>query len=157
MEIIKLTEKQKHLIEKFGVALEKSHMSPAQARIAALLIISDKVDLTFDEIKDTLQLSKSATSNGINALLLMNKISYSTKLGDRKRYFKSKLRVMEGEFEEKINQLLEFKILLQEIVHIRTKETPEFNNDIHRVIEFMDFIQSELPDIYMKWKKLQAK
>ncbi len=156
MEMLPLTEKQKHLIEKFGVSLERSGLTPAQARISSLLLIADKVDLTFDEIKDVLQLSKSATSNGLNSLILLDKVTYSTKPGDRKRYFRTKLKVMEGEFENKINQLLEFKNLLREVIENRTDKTPEFNRDMERVIEFMDFMQAELPALYSKWKTMRS-
>ncbi|MGB7393051.1 MAG: MarR family transcriptional regulator, partial [Pricia sp.] len=88
---IKLTKEQQELIEKFGVIQEGMGLNPASARVNALLTISDKLELTFDEIRETLKLSKSATSNAINFLLERENIGYKTKLGDRKRYFFSKL------------------------------------------------------------------
>ena len=88
---IKLTDNQKELVESFGVVQEHMGLSPAAARVNALLTISDVIELSFDEIRETLQLSKSATSNAINSLLTMDRIDYKTKPGDRKRYFYSKL------------------------------------------------------------------
>lgn len=151
-----LSEEQKKLVEKFGVVLEKSGLAPAQARISGLLIIADKVELTFDEIMQALQLSKSATSNALNSLLLMDQITYTTRIGDRKRYFKSKLASMEGEFERKTNQMLAIKFLLQEILDSRTEETAEFNQKLAKVISFMEFMQVEMPVIYNKWKSSQS-
>lgn len=156
MEQSLLSESQKKLVEKFGVMLEQSGMPPAQARISGLLIISDKVELTFDEIKDALQLSKSATSNGLNTLLLMDHITYTTKIGDRKRYFKSKIASMEGEFERKIDQLLALKTMFQEVLENRTAETTEFNAKLKKVVDFLGFMQVELPVIYKKWKTNQT-
>ena len=83
----KLTREQEELIERFGVIQEQSGFAPASARVNALLTVSDKTSLTFDEIRETLQLSKSATSNAINNLLVLGRIGYKTQLGDRKRYF----------------------------------------------------------------------
>lgn len=155
MEKLLLSENQKKLVEKFGVVFENSGLTPAQARIAGLLIIADKVELTFDEIKDTLQLSKSATSNGINALLLMEQIIYTTKIGDRKRYFKSKIASMEGEFERKIKQMLQVRVLFEEILQSRTSDTPEFNLKLAKMIDFMSFMDVEMPKVYEKWKSHQ--
>lgn len=152
MEKSLLSEEQKKMVEKFGVVLEQSGQSPAQARISGLLIIADKVEMTFDEIMNALQLSKSATSNALNALLMMDQITYTTKIGDRKRYFKSKIATMGGEFEKKIDQLLHFKVLLQEVLEGRSKETVEFNKKLSKVIEFLAFMQEEMPLLYKKWK-----
>ena len=45
-----LSEKQIELIEKIGIYFEQG-MQPAAARILALLIVSDKEALIFDEIR----------------------------------------------------------------------------------------------------------
>ena len=89
METNKRLQKQDELIEKIGVHFEKEGLQPVAARILSLLTVSDKEEQTFDEIRDTLKISKSAASNGINLLLKINSIEYITKLGDRKRYFKT--------------------------------------------------------------------
>jgi DNA-binding transcriptional regulator GbsR (MarR family) len=152
-----LSEEQKKLVEKFGVVLEKSGLSPAQARVSGLLIIADKVEMTFDEIMNALQLSKSATSNAINSLLMVDQITYSTRPGERKRYFKSKIGAMGTEFERKFDQILHFKTLLQEVLDQRTPETVEFNEKLTKVVEFLAFMQVEMPLVYEKWKKSQTK
>ena len=152
---IKLTQKQKELIEKFGVFLEKSGSAPAQARILSLLMVCEKAELTFDEIHMTLKISKSAASNAINALLAMERIEYYTKPGDRKRYFVNRIGQIEQDFEKNLNKLLEINALLKEILANRPKSTKQFNNTLQRVIDFMGFLQGELPDLYKKWRKLK--
>lgn len=150
---IKLTQKQRGLVEKVGVFMERSGLAPAQARITALLMICDRAELTFDEIYSTLKISKSATSNAINSLLLMEQIEYYTKPGDRKRYFVSRIGQMEQGFEKNMNKLLEINTLLSEILKSRPKSTRAFNSDLQRVIDFMEFLQKELPGVYKKWRK----
>lgn len=86
-----LTDKQKEHIESLGVILEGIGVSPSSARIDALLIVTNSTELTFDEIREDLDLSKSATSNAINYLLKVKRIGYKTKPGDRKRYFYTRL------------------------------------------------------------------
>ena len=150
---IKLTQKQKELVERFGVFMERSGSAPAQARILSLLLVCDKAELTFDEIYQTLKISKSAASTAINSLLMMERIEYHTKPGDRKRYFVNRIGQIEQDFEKNLNKLLEIRAILSEILEARSKATKKLNGDLQRVIDFMEFLQKELPDVYKKWRK----
>jgi len=150
---IKLTKKQEELIEKNGVFLEKTGITPAQARILSLLLISDKTELTFEEIFETLGISKSAASTAINSLINSNRITYCTKPGDRKRYFSTNIGAHEENFHKGMLKMLEVSKLLKEIHQNRTKKTKEFNQHIQRLIYFMEFLHVELPIVYEKWKK----
>lgn len=136
---INLTEKQKELIEKFGVAQEKSGLAPASARVNALLIVSDDIELTFDDIKDSLHLSKSAVSNAINNLLTTKRIGYKTKPGDRKRYFYSTLDHWNSSFRDTISSIDEYINSLKEIMENRTPETKDFN---HKITDFTEFLEN---------------
>lgn len=82
-------EEQMQLVEKIGVRLEESlKLSPLASRIYALLILSNYEGLTFEEIRNFIQASKSSMSININVLLQLDYISFYTKTGNRKRYFK---------------------------------------------------------------------
>ena len=81
-----LSENQKTLIEKYGVLMEQFGLSPVAARVNALLTVTNLPYLSFDEIRVSLNISKSATSTAINTLLLLDYITFKTELGDRKRY-----------------------------------------------------------------------
>ena len=102
---IQLTDQQKELIERLGVLNEKEGLQPAVSRVTALLLISPDPELTFDQIRETLNLSKSATSNAINMLLSTGKIDYITKSGDRKRYFRSKITTWKEEMKSKFSTM----------------------------------------------------
>jgi len=154
---MELSKKQKDLIEKMGVFHEKNGMPPTEARIIALLLISDRIELTFDEIRDFLQISKSAASNSLNNLLNAHRIEYITKHGDRKRYFRSNLPNWKSQASESLQKLLSVNALMKEILKIRTSDTPDFNNDLAEVIDFIDFLQLELSDIYLRWKSEKNK
>lgn len=82
------TSRKKELIEKLGVNLEKlNKMAPVAARIFATLILSKKRGITFEELVEELQASKSSISTHLESLQNLNKVSYITRPGDRKRYF----------------------------------------------------------------------
>lgn len=79
----------KQLIEDFGLLIDKRlGISPLSARIYALLTLSSYEGLTFEEIREAIDASKSSTSVNVNVLIQLGYIEYHTKPGDRKRYFK---------------------------------------------------------------------
>lgn len=149
---IAITESQLMLVEKMGVIFEQSGMQPAAARIASLLIVADQTELTFDEIRATMKLSKSATSNAINTLLNAKRIIYITKPGDRKRYFTSDINEWKVGFFEKFGEMKIIVEIYYEALNQRTKTTPEFNKNLEEMISLMSFIFDEIPKLFNKWE-----
>ncbi len=82
---------KEELIEELGIHFENLyHLPPLATRIYAILILNGNDGLTFEELMDLTEASKSSVSTSIKLLLQTNKIEYFTKAGDRKRYFKKK-------------------------------------------------------------------
>lgn len=153
MENFKLSDYQTQLIEKMGVFHEKSGMQPAVSRIMALLLIADKLELTFDEIREALKISKSAASNALNMLLKTKKIEYVTYSGDRKRYFRTRIMNWREDMKEKFEGMTMMHTLLREILHQRATSTQEFNKTLKEIIDFMGFFHKEIPLIFKKWEE----
>lgn len=147
-----LSTERLELIERLGVFYTKQGMTPASARIQALLLVSDTVELTFDEIRSILELSKGATSNGINFLLETKKIRYITKTGDRKRYFRSNIELWKEAFTDSFQFLIDMHQLLDEVRKMRTNETVEFNKSLEELTSFMAFSIDELKEVINKWE-----
>lgn len=83
------TKQKEVLIEEMGVHFEKKYsIPPLAARVYALLILTEKDGLTFEDCLVKRGASKSSISTSLNLLLKMAMINYFTKSGDRKRYFK---------------------------------------------------------------------
>lgn len=154
---VQLSDKQLELIESLGVLGENQGMSPVTARISALLMVSDKLELTFDEIKDTLGLSKSATSTSINFLLQTGKAKYITKTGDRKRYFMSNIYEWKETFMSQFSHLRLFCELLRGVKDARTPDTKEFNDSVGELASFIEFILEEIPKSLTKWETIKTK
>ena len=150
-----LSQQQGELIEKIGIYFEQG-MQPAAARILALLIVSDKDSFSFDEIREILTLSKSATSNGLSFLSRVNKIEYYTKTGDRKRYFKwSPLHTI-NHFKEGIEKVLGLNKLFDEAINLK-KDKDSFNSQkLVELTDLMNFLHQEMPAIYKKWENSRA-
>lgn len=118
-----------------------------------MLTIADTVELTFDDIREALELSKSATSNAINNLLMLKRIGYKTKPGDRKRYFYSKMGQWQDAFMDSMNGLTGYNELLKNILKNRTKDSIEFNAQLKELTDFIDYYQKESIKIIKNWKK----
>ncbi len=135
---VKLREGQVELIERMA-ALEKG-MPPAASKVLALLFVSDEVELTFDKIKDTLNLSKGATSQAINHLILTKKIDSISHLGDRKRYFKSRVSGWRLDMDEVFQGLTHMVETYKDVLKQRPTETAAFNLEMAGMIDFLDYI-----------------
>ncbi|MCG8310418.1 MAG: MarR family transcriptional regulator [Cytophagales bacterium] len=151
-----LSQKQIELVEKIGIYFEQG-MQPASARILALLIVSDHESFSFDEIREILNLSKSATSNAINFLLSVKKIEYYTKSGERKRYFKWSPVNTINHFKEGIEKVLGLSILFEETLKLK-KDKYSFNTQrLEELTDLMNFLHEELPGVYHKWEQGKSK
>ena len=154
---VKLTDKQLELVERAGLMMESSGLQPAASRILGLLIVSDKIELTFDEIRQMLNLSKSATSNALNLLLTIRKVEFITKPGDRKRYFRSNIGNWKSNITEKFEEMNRMQLLFREILEQRTPDTPEFNARLEEMINLSAFIINEIPGLIERWKEFKTK
>ncbi|MDQ4139003.1 MAG: MarR family transcriptional regulator [Bacteroidota bacterium] len=143
------------MVEKVGISHENAGMQPAAARVMGLLYVADKPELTFDEITECLQIAKSATSNALNLLLQGDHIEYITYLGDRKRYFRLKVSNWREGFAKRIENMTKFNQILRQVLEVRTPNTPEFNNNLKELIDFLDFVNQELPLLLQKWENRQ--
>ena len=153
MEKIQLTEKQKELLEAYGVIQEQFGLSPASARVNALLTVIDQEELTFDEIRKILSLSKSATSNAINNLLTINYIGYRTKLGERKRYFFSRMDQWQDSFRKNLDGFREYNKVMKAILAERTSKTKDYNTKVKELTQFIDYYSEEAKKIIDNWEK----
>ena len=100
----------------------------------------------------TLQISKSAASNAINKLLSIDKVDYITKPGNRKRYFRSRIAHWENNFKEGFERMFMVSGLMQEIVDQRPESDKEFNDNLQNFVDFIHYMQQEIPLLYKKWK-----
>lgn len=157
MNTMILTEEQKKLVEKTGLMHESEGFPPAVSRVMALLIVCDRIELTFDEIRETLNLSKSATSNAINLAMKLDRITYLTRCGERKRYFRSNIAQWQDKVMKDYRKKMQTAILLREIIKQRPADTIEFNQSISRLASFIEYMVAELPRLYEQWEKQSAR
>ncbi|WP_101442378.1 GbsR/MarR family transcriptional regulator [Pontibacter ramchanderi] len=148
-----LSNEQRQLIEEFGIYQENNGFQPAVARVMGLLLVSDRAELTFDEISEALNISKSATSNALNMLLNTGHIEYTTFSGDRKRYFRIKSSNWRDLFEKKMQDLSYLNGLLKRVLEVRNRELPIYDAKLNDFISFMDYLKDRMPSLITEWEK----
>jgi DNA-binding transcriptional regulator GbsR (MarR family) len=113
---------KKELVEKLGVNFEKLKiLAPVAARIFATLILTEKKGITFDELVEELNASKSTISTHLEHLQSLNKISYVTRPGDRKRYFIIHPNLILNFIDEMIEKWNNEKSIHQDIIDYKEK------------------------------------
>lgn len=152
-----LSDKQRELIEEIGIYHENNGFQPAVARVVGLLLVSDKPELTFDEISDALNISKSATSNALNMLLNTGHIEYTTFSGDRKRYFKMKSSNWRDLFNKKMEDLSGLNDILKRVLEVRKRESPVYDVQLRSFISFLDYLKQQLPSLIEQWENQTRK
>lgn len=148
-----LTQDQQKLIERMGVLLEGGGLAPAPARISALLLVSDETELAFEDVSRLLNLSKSATSNGLNLLLTLKRVEYVTRPGERRRYFRVKMTNWKEDLKEKFVAVGRMSAIYKEVLRQRSRKTPEFNRGLADMTDFLDHIVKEMPALFKKWEQ----
>ncbi|WP_299700653.1 MarR family transcriptional regulator [uncultured Pontibacter sp.] len=151
-----LSEKQRELIEQIGIYHENNGFQPAVARVVGLLLVCDKPELTFEEISEALNISKSATSNALNMLLNTGHIEYTTFSGDRKRYFRIKSSNWRELFAKKMEDLSHLNSLLKRVLEVRKRENPVYDTKLNDFISFLDYMKAQMPRLIEEWEKSKA-
>lgn len=149
---MEVNEKQKELIERIGVFYERKGMQPLVGKIMGLLLVHEQAEATFDEIVEILGVSKSAVSNALTFLQAKNYVIYTSKLGERKRYFSLKSTDWKADFEQELEHIADIQKFLQEVLTIRPAETQEFNGRLKDFCDFLEFFRNEIPALFERFK-----
>ena len=129
-----MDNEKNELIESFGIHFERIYnIPPLAGRILSTLIIDGcKFGLTFEQLVELMQASKSSVSTNLNLLLKTNRIEYFTLAGDRKKYFKA--APLSQRLKNYLTLIDEEKSLIDQLKQYRknniscTKEEINFHN-----------------------------
>ncbi|RCU57699.1 hypothetical protein DU428_07875 [Oceanihabitans sediminis] len=122
---MELSNQKQQLIEEVGVYLEeRAGLSPLASRIYALLILSSREGMSFENIVCAMQASKSSVSNNVNVLLQLHYIEYYTKPGDRKRYFRTSDYYLKNTMEQQAHLIEKSLKIIQKVNDFNENNNP---------------------------------
>lgn len=146
---------QKELVEDIGRQAEQEGMQPVTARVMALLMVMDREEYTFDEIVAELSISKSSASMALNTLQIKNIVEYTTRPGDRKRYFRIKVKEPFYLFDEIKKGLMIKRENMQKICDLKANpntRTVLFFNELQQITDFFLAEMERLKTSYLQNK-----
>ncbi len=143
---------ERQVIERLGVVMEKMEIPPVHARIFVLLLMVNPPYMSFEEIQEYLQVSKSSVSKYINSMLENGTLDYKTFSGDRKRYFFLN-------YDKLLNKILtgasKFTIisnLMENCLVEREKiVSPDKNQQLCELAEFFKFMGDGMADLVTQY------
>lgn len=147
-----LSDKKKEIIERIGVYYEKKGLQPVVGRIMGLLLVAEPAEATFEEIQEELQISKSAVSTALTFLQAKETVEYTTKPGERKRYFKLRMRDWKTELKKEFDEVLDMETLINEIIDLKENRKSEFCCSLLEMKDFFKFMKKELPLLLKKFE-----
>jgi DNA-binding transcriptional regulator GbsR (MarR family) len=149
---MKLSDRKKEIIERIGVFYEKKGLQPVVGRIMGLLLVAEPAEATFEEIQEELQISKSAVSTALTFLQAKETVEYTTKPGERKRYFKLRMRDWKSELKKEFDEVLNMEDLIDEIIELKENKKSEFCCRLSEMKDFFVFMRKELPLLLQKFE-----
>jgi len=147
-----LSDRKKEIIERIGIYYEKKGLQPVVGRIMGLLLVAEPAEATFEEIQEELQISKSAVSTALTFLQAKETVEYTTKPGERKRYFKLRMRDWKTELKKEFDEVLDMESLINEIIDLKENKKSEFCCSLLEMKDFFKFMKKELPLLLKKFE-----
>ena len=140
---MKTETEEKQFVEEVGVLIEKLNTPPLLSRVVALLIMRMPEGVTFEEIVNFLNASKSSVSSALKFLIQMKHIVYYTKPGDRKRYFNIPFSgFWLSDTERRTKEVDSIVFIIEKFRDFKKHDNPEMETDLNNFINLLRRIQS---------------
>ncbi len=135
---------RKNLIEELGVHFEKKYnFPPLAARIYSQLILTEEDGLTFEDCLSKRGASKSSISTSLNLLLQLETITYFTKSGDRKRYFKisDNNTFFLNKLEDNLKNIIQERVIIKKVEdYNKTYNTKKYRENNKKTKLFLNYL-----------------
>lgn len=138
-------------VERLGIATEEEGLPRISGRLLALMLLEEE-PLSFDELADRLQVSRSSVSTNTRILENRGIIERTGRPGDRRTYY----RVADDPYEGMISTLIRRKRKVKEIIQetLRELEGPDERSRVRleRMLRFYELTVSALESMMAEWQ-----
>ncbi len=151
------TNERVNFIEETGLLFENLGTTRMAGRILGYLMVSDKEMVSFDELCQVLQASKSSISTNIKALVTLHFVKPHTLSGDRKTYYMLSPELNWVEYLMKRIELLKImKKLFNKGLELRVNKQDKPAQWLRMSIDFYDWVVREYPKFLKQWEEDHA-
>ncbi len=141
-------------IEETGLLFENLGTTRMAGRILGYLMISDKEVVSFDELRQVLQASKSSISTNVKSLITLHYVKPLTLPGDRKTYY---MLSPELDWVESLMRRVELLKVLNKLfrraLDLRVNKQDKPSEWLKMSVEFYDWVAKEYPKFLLRWEK----
>lgn len=151
-----MTEEKLKYIEEAGIAFELFGMTRMAGRILGYLIVSDKEEVSFNELKEVLNASKGSISGTTKQLLNVGFIEPVSLPGDRKTYYRISEMEVGSILRRRIQLFLKFADVLDKGRNLKNKED-RVSEWTLEVSSFYKWLGDEIELVLQKWEREKEK
>lgn len=152
-----VTASTEELIEELGVHFESLYqLPPLASRIYAILILNGNDGMTFEQLMEQTEASKSSVSTSITLLLQTDKVDYFTKAGDRKRYFRNKknhLKLRLGNYKTIIEK--EMELFSKTSAYLKAYDLKTYKENLCYTTIYLDHLKESKKILEATLEKLE--
>jgi len=138
-------------IEESGILFEQLGMTRMAGRVFGYLVVSDKSEVSFDDIRKTLEASKGSISGTTKQLITIGLIEPITKTGDRKTYFRISKMNVGTILKSRIEMFTKFSVILKKGNDLKEKED-HVSAWLHEISSFYDWLGGAIEEVLDRWE-----
>ena len=143
-------------IEEMGIYFESLGLTRMAGRIQGYLMVTEKNLVSFDELTQVLQASKSSISNNLKALVSTGFLKPLTLPGDRKTYYSLWPDIDWSQYyRQRMSQIEKLKDLFKKGLELRSDKNDKPSGWLNESIEFYEWLLREFPETLQKWNELK--
>lgn len=151
-----MDKKQLNYIEENGILFERLGMTRMAGRVFGYLIVSDKMEASFDDIRLALKASKGSISGTTKQLVNAGFLQPVSLPGDRKTYYRLNKIEVGKILESRLELFAKFSDMTSKGRSIRDSED-EVTEWLKETSTFYDWVGGEIREIIKKWERDKKK
>lgn len=144
-------EEYREKIELYGGMMEKMGMSPVSSRVYIYILFCREPGVTFEELVDYFNVSKSAISNALKLLGTLKMADSKTMGGQRKRFFFVDFQNLFS--QDNLTQNFKLMADMMEDIKKQRNMDDKFGKGLHSAALLYKMLIIEMPFVIERWKK----
>lgn len=145
-------------IEETGLLFENLGTTRMSGRILGYLMITDKEMVSFDELCQVLQASKSSISTNVKSLITLHYVKPLTLPGDRKTYYMLSPDLdWVDSLMKRVELLSVMTNLFKKGLDLRVNKKDKASEWLRMSVEFYEWVLQEYPKFLARWEAEKPK
>lgn len=144
-------------IEETGMLFENLGVTRMAGRIMGYLMVTDKEMVSFEELTQVLQASKSSISTNLKTLTTIGFAKAYTLPGDRKTYYLLSPEINWNSYMKRRVELIRFMVkMFHNALELRVNKIDKTSRWLNKSIDYYEWVTDGYAKLLEDWDKMQA-